>query len=315
MSNSAKKKKLKIEPWGASEIRKYCVGRVTHIGEPLSRMPTYERHADGTINRDSCMFESLHSPLFGTIDKDQNCIFCDSSRDECTGHFLYYDLVEGVYHPVFYYNTIKFLRCLCIFCGQFLLGNYIDFVYGDPFETVLHKLYDGHRYFGPLPFEFLEILNGDGRIRLVNVNDVMIRLHLNLSSVGVKKRLDVISQECSKTNICPFCGMYQPVLVSCRENGMIGYRFEAVKKSKRGSGRKGMSLDEVMRENRLLLIQNKLKLSIEQKGVLTGGDCRRIFRQFEIFNLIYEKYLRYVRAMKNTQRCHCVFKNGKVCGT
>ena len=89
-----------------------------------------------TMNDTSFQVNGLLDPYLGTIDKNTECMTCQSSMATCTGHFGHILLHQPVYHYGFITHVKKVLECVCYYCSKLKLKD----IEGVTSITVLPKV-------------------------------------------------------------------------------------------------------------------------------------------------------------------------------
>ncbi|CAF0756618.1 unnamed protein product [Adineta steineri] len=60
-------------------------------------------------------------PRLGPLDRKSQCKTCQSSYNQCPGHFGHIQLIKPVYHVSFLSKILKILRCICYHCSKLLI--------------------------------------------------------------------------------------------------------------------------------------------------------------------------------------------------
>lgn len=64
----------------------------------------------------------LFDPRMGVLEHNAYCRTCEQKNIFCPGHFGHIKLARPVFHPMFYENTRKLLKCVCYRCSRLLIS-------------------------------------------------------------------------------------------------------------------------------------------------------------------------------------------------
>ena len=64
----------------------------------------------------------LFDPRMGVLEHNAYCRTCEQKNIFCPGHFGHIKLARPVFHPMFYENTRKLLKCVCYRCSRILIS-------------------------------------------------------------------------------------------------------------------------------------------------------------------------------------------------
>lgn len=99
---------IQFEIFDPKSIKKYSV---LHVTKPV----TYDQNLPTP--------EGLFDPKLGTIDRYIDCDTCNGSMITCPGHMGHVELARPIYHPGFFQDVLKILRCVCWNCAKILLDK------------------------------------------------------------------------------------------------------------------------------------------------------------------------------------------------
>lgn len=90
---------------------------------------------------------SIYDERMGTLDNGKRCIQCQLPSKECVGHMGHIRLNIDIIHPLFYKQTLNFLKCICYQCSRLLmtgsqmkLENFMRYQHQARFVKVLEKM-------------------------------------------------------------------------------------------------------------------------------------------------------------------------------
>lgn len=64
----------------------------------------------------------LFDPRMGILEHNSYCRTCEQKNIFCPGHFGHIVLARPIFHPLFFENTRKLLRCICYRCARLLIS-------------------------------------------------------------------------------------------------------------------------------------------------------------------------------------------------
>jgi len=97
---------IQFEVWDPESIKKYSV---LHVTKPV----TYDQNLPTP--------EGLFDPKLGTIDRYIDCDTCNGNMITCPGHMGHVELSRPIFHPGFFQDVLKILRCVCWNCAKLLI--------------------------------------------------------------------------------------------------------------------------------------------------------------------------------------------------
>jgi DNA-directed RNA polymerase II subunit RPB1 len=65
----------------------------------------------------------LFDPRMGVLEHNAYCRTCEQKNIFCPGHFGHIKLARPVFHPLFFENTRKLLKCICHRCSRLLISS------------------------------------------------------------------------------------------------------------------------------------------------------------------------------------------------
>lgn len=68
----------------------------------------------------------LFDPRMGVLEQNKICSTCNQKNVFCPGHFGHIRLARPVFHPLFFDEVHKLLRCVCYRCSRLLVSSDVD---------------------------------------------------------------------------------------------------------------------------------------------------------------------------------------------
>jgi DNA-directed RNA polymerase II subunit RPB1 len=65
----------------------------------------------------------LFDPRMGVLEHNSYCRTCEQKNIFCPGHFGHITLARPIFHPLFFENIRKILKCVCYRCSRVLVSE------------------------------------------------------------------------------------------------------------------------------------------------------------------------------------------------
>ena len=90
--------------------------------EEIVRSSVVEVSKTDTYSGNVPVTSGLFDPRMGILEHNAHCRTCEQKSIFCPGHFGHIVLARPIFHPLFFENTRKILKCVCFRCSRLLIS-------------------------------------------------------------------------------------------------------------------------------------------------------------------------------------------------
>ena len=79
----------------------------------------------------------LFDPRMGVLEHNAYCRTCEQKSTFCPGHFGHIVLARPIFHPLFFENIRKILKCVCYRCSRLIISPTASDEYREPIRKIM----------------------------------------------------------------------------------------------------------------------------------------------------------------------------------